>query len=199
VGGDYYDYFLIDDARIAVVIADVSGHGVGAGIIAAMTKSALYLQVTKDPSPLQMMNSINDALTQITNKRTFVTCAYLLLDRRTMKLSYATAGHPPLLMKSAGQIRELATKNLALGVRRDISFTQDEVSISPGDSFLLYTDGISDATNRDGKVFGTRGVASVFRTTEFGAMLDQMIRVPLQFSGGEAKDDATVVCVEIPA
>ena len=201
VGGDYFDFLALDDGRIAVVIADVAGHGVGAGIIAAMTKSAFYLQVAKDPTPSQVMSSLNEALAQITDRKTFVTCAYLLCDPGSKTFQYATAGHPPLQVKSAAtaEIVELRTKNLALGVKRNVKFEEAKADFLPGDTFLLYTDGISESANQAGQSFGTEGIEHTLKVLGDSSLLcDQLINASRAFSGQtEFKDDATVVCLNI--
>ncbi len=164
VGGDYFDFVPLPGDRLAIVIADVSGHGVGAGIIAAMTKSALYLQLSIDPSPSMLLDRISAALAQVTNKKTFVTCAYLLIDRSGKSVRYATAGHPPVLMKHGanGKISELRTRNLPLGVKKEGQFEEGQISFGPGDSLLLYTDGITESGDRTGKQFEVDGLSRAF-------------------------------------
>ena len=200
VGGDYFDFLDLGGGKVAVVIADVAGHGVGAGIIAAMTKSALYLQTAKDPAPSQIMSSLNEALAQITDRKTFVTCAYMLVSLTDRSLQFATAGHPGVLKKStSGDISELRTKNLALGVKQGVKFEEAHLDLAAGDTFLLYTDGISESTNPGGQAFGTEGIADALKAgVDHSQLCDQLILASRTFSGvKEFKDDATVVCVSI--
>ena len=156
VGGDYFDVIRLGDSRIAIVIADVTGHGVGAGILSSMTKSALRLQLRHDPSPVKVFENLNSTIYDLSNERTFVTCAYLLLDNATKELRYSTAGHPPIFYLRNGEDHPslLRTPNPGLGMRQDGSFSEGKLNFNAGDRFLLYTDGVTEAMNRSQEQFG---------------------------------------------
>ena len=101
VGGDFFDMHVLPDGRLLLFLADVAGHGVGAGILAAMTKSAVYLQASIDPSPGLVLAALNRTLRDLSDRRMFVTAACVLLDGGSRRIQVATAGHPPILIRSS--------------------------------------------------------------------------------------------------
>lgn len=156
VGGDFFDIIRLSDDTIAVAIADVTGHGVGAGILGAMTKSALRSELSHNADPASVLRTVNATLVQLSDQKTFVTFAYALIDRRTRTIAYATAGHPPLLFvpNGAGGAEPLRTVNLALGLRKDAAFATGERTFEAGDVLVLFTDGIVEAADSRGEEFG---------------------------------------------
>jgi len=198
VGGDYYDLVQLPGDSLAVIIADVSGHGVGAGIVAAMAKSAFYSQLNADPSPAAVLRNLNETLGQMIDEKTFVTCAYALLNRADRTVHVATAGHPPVLSmeKASRTITAHRTANVGLGIRRGMEFKEESFVFSPGDLLVFYTDGIIEAAKRNGEQFGIERVQEAMRN---GAadLCPRMIHTAQIFSGAkEFRDDATIVCVE---
>jgi hypothetical protein len=156
VGGDYFDYLELPDGRVAAVLADVAGHGVGAGILSAMTKSAFRSLVAADPSPVRLLGELNRALCQLVERNMFVTMAYMVIDPRTSTAQVATAGHPPVLHFRAddGVPAELRTPSMALGMIRATAFSGMTIAWAPGDVFLFYTDGVLEARDSDGGEYG---------------------------------------------
>ncbi len=155
VGGDFFDIIPLSEDRIAVAIADVTGHGVGAGILGAMTKSALRAQLIHGADPKDVLTTLNAALFQLSDQKTFVTFGYALIDRSARSVRYATAGHPPLLFRNArGSVEPLRTVNLALGLKQDAAFSTASLAFAAGDALILYTDGILEAANARGEEFG---------------------------------------------
>jgi serine phosphatase RsbU (regulator of sigma subunit) len=201
VGGDYFDIFQISEHQIAIVVADVAGHGVGAGILSAMTKSALRIQLQHDAAPARVLDNLNRALFGITGRTIFVTAGYLLLDAEKLTACIATAGHPPLLHRegSTGILRELRTASLGLGMHRNATFSTLCIPLSRGDSFLLYTDGITEATDPQGEQFGLERLQALFHTagSETSEVFCTNIVKSVQTftQGKELKDDITVVIV----
>jgi len=202
VGGDYFDMVQLPDGRLAVAIADVTGHGVGAGILSAMTKSALRSQLAHDASPHSVLENLNRTLYQVTQRNMFVTMAFLLLDRHAGTARIATAGHPSILFRRRdGSIRGLRTVNPGLGMRAQGSFSEQEVPFAPGDRFLLYTDGVTEAMNDAGEQFGDGRLGDVFATDQplsVDRMCPLVLESVLRFRGSDnLLDDATVVAVGI--
>ena len=199
VGGDFYDVIPLSDSLIAVIVADVSGHGVKAGIISAMTKSALYAQLQKNPAPSCVLVSVNETLVQLIDDESFVTAAYLVLDRKKKRGTFATAGHPPLLFRSGGSVEKLRTPNLALGMKRGVGYKERSFAFRRDDSFLLYTDGIVEVMNRKGEEFGyERLLRSWPADRSSREACDQIIAQAREFAGsGEFKDDVTLVSVNL--
>lgn len=201
VGGDYYDIVALPDGRIALAIADVTGHGVGAGILSAMTKSALRLQLVHEANPESVLLHLNQVIYEVSDKKTFVTFAYALISPSESQITLATAGHPPVIHR-AGRTRvitPLRSKNVALGMTRDVSFPGSiVVQYQAGDLLLLYTDGLLEVTNSSGEQFGehlhswfARAEGSPQEITE--GMLEEVRR----FSGHSAafEDDISLMCV----
>ena len=200
VGGDFFDIIRLRDDRLAVAIADVTGHGVGAGILGAMTKSALRAELVHDSSPLAVLTTVNAALVQLSDEKTFVTFAYALIDKSTKAIRYATAGHPPLflLRSRLGTIEQLRTVNLALGLRDDAAFATGEVPFEPDDLLVLYTDGILEAADPRGEEFGEqrlrRSIIEGPRDPRelFAALLKTLTR----FAGSSSfQDDVSILSI----
>jgi hypothetical protein len=203
VGGDYYDAIGISGTQVAVMIADVAGHGVGSGIVSAMTKSALHSQVLRDASPVAVLENLNMTLCRISGKKMFVTCAYVLLDRGESTMRIATAGHPPVLHRASapGALKVFRTDGMALGLKNDATYREVSVPMAPGDALLLYTDGVTEAMDAQGEQFGAQRLEEWFARAEhedpegISAGLLTAIR---GFSGpGALKDDVTVVAVSV--
>lgn len=202
VGGDYFDFVRITDDTVAFVAADVSGHGIGAGILSTMTKSALRTQVLHDPSPVALLNSLNAVLCQISDKKTFVTLGYVLIDRNTQHARIATAGHPPIILHSAqGDVLEFRTQSLGLGMQQQSRYAEISHPISAGDMLVMYTDGVIEATNNAGEQFSVERlrdtVASVAARNAREAT-EQIMSAVRNFTGREQfSDDATIVAIRI--
>ena len=204
VGGDYHDIVQTRAGQVAVAIADVTGHGVGAGILSAMTKSALHLQLEHEAAPDSVLTHLNRVLHEVSNEKTFVTFAYALIDPPRKMLHMATAGHPPILHRSAmsGVVTSFRSKNPALGIRRNVDFDHGEsMHYTPGDLLLLYTDGLLEATNGEGKQFGDELLREHFAKAagtpqQFLATLLSDLR---QFTArGEGfDDDVSLVCIRL--
>jgi hypothetical protein len=153
IGGDFFDMHVLPDGRLLLFLADVAGHGVGAGILAAMTKSAVYLQASVDPSPGRVLAALNRTLRDLSDRRMFVTAACVLLDGGSRRIQVATAGHPPILLRSPGGIAEIRTPSVGLGMKEDAVFDECEATIGKGDVVLLYSDGLVERTNREGEQY----------------------------------------------
>jgi len=202
VGGDIYDVVQVSENQIAFAVADVTGHGVGAGILSAMVKSALRLQLQHDPSPGAVLSQVNNTIYQLADEKTFVTFAYALIDQARKTVFLATAGHPPILHlgQQLPSVQWYRDSNLALGMRPNISFSFREIPLVSGDRFIMYTDGLLEAANSDGEQFGTDRLEEVALKSydsvdDFCTALASAVR---QFSGRETfEDDLTIVCAQM--
>lgn len=159
-GGDYYDFFQLGNGKYGVLIADVSGHGTPAAVLMAIVHAIAHLVPGGPHPPEHVMAFINRQLAQrYTNENgSFVTAFYGVFDEHTRVLTYANAGHPSPLWKRAGQsgVSELPSdrSGLPLGILDDAAFGRQHVELAPGDVLLLYTDGISEARNHEGEMYG---------------------------------------------
>jgi serine phosphatase RsbU (regulator of sigma subunit) len=202
VGGDYFDFLELPDGRLAVFTADVAGHGVGAGILGAMTKSAFRAHIVHDPAPSSMLKFLNVTLAGLVERKMFITAAYLLLEPARRSARIATAGHPPLLhIDGRGTVDELRTPSLALGMDRNCSFTELDVPCARGDRFLLYTDGVVESASGSGEQFGQSRLKDLL--TRGGDVppvqtCEAIVRETEVFRGKKgAVDDLTVVAVRV--
>jgi serine phosphatase RsbU (regulator of sigma subunit) len=155
VAGDFYDFILIDDKHIGVLIADVSGHGLPSALIASMLQVALTAQKAHAAEPAKVLSGLNQALFgKFTHN--FVTSAYLFIDLENNRMRYAGAGHPPVLQwrKSTGESTKLLENGLVLGMFSEAEYTALEFPLESNDRHVIFTDGILEASNPSGEEFG---------------------------------------------
>ena len=204
VAGDLFDFLVIDELHLGILIADVSGHGVPAALIASMMKIAISTQLPHAGDPGLVLTGINQAISG-KFKGQFVTAAYLYLDLAARRLRCATAGHPPVLLRSAsGAVASLSQNGLALGLRAKSQYTYMERAFQPGDRFLLYTDGLFEAHNAAGESFGEERLRSVFGQTDAAgpgqladAILENLSTWAGFAQGRPHEDDLTLVVADI--
>ena len=198
VAGDFYDFLVVDDRRVGLLIADVSGHGVPAALVASMVKVAIAAQAEHAHDPAKVMAGLNAVLSGKLQGQ-FVTAAYLFLDLEARKASYSAAGHPPLLHYRAAErsIQEVVENGLILGVMPFASYQSKELTLDPGDRFLLYTDGVIEANQR-GEEFGEERVKQIFLRPLSVQDICRSLGMEISaWSEGIAHDDVTIVAVGI--
>jgi phosphoserine phosphatase RsbU/P len=172
IGGDYFDYFWTQDA-VDIVIADVSGHSVGAALMMAETRSTLKAETSnliKNKSSLNnsaanILHVLNNLLYEDLNRaELFITMFYLKYDMTTGQLKYANAGHNRALLLRHGEntCEQLDAEGLILGINKDVAFEEKTVDLHKGDLVLLYTDGITEAQNGQGEFFGPARLCGLF-------------------------------------
>jgi phosphoserine phosphatase RsbU/P len=200
VAGDYYDFLEIDEHRLGVLVADVSGHGVPAALLASMVKVALASQQGRADRPAAVMAGLNASLFGRLAGQ-FVTAAYLFIDARAGVIRYAAAGHPPMLrlLRRTLDVREVEQNGFALGFSPDAGYDELEQPLEAGDRLLLYTDGLIEAGNGDDELFGIDRVktsiaaAAALRPEEAA---DALLAEMNAWSGQPAADDLTIVLVD---
>ena len=155
VAGDFYDFLSVDEMRVGILVADVTGHGVPAALIASMLKVAFAGQATHARDPVRVLTGLNRSLCGKFEEH-FVTAAYLFVDLEKGLLHYSAAGHPPLMLASgaAGNVREIEENGLMLGMFPEAAYSSVEIRVSPGNRCLLYTDGLFEAKNAAQEEFG---------------------------------------------
>jgi sigma-B regulation protein RsbU (phosphoserine phosphatase) len=203
VAGDFYDFIVVDEKHIGVLVADVSGHGMPAALIASMLKIALSAQAAHAAEPAQVLLGLNQALCGKFQHH-FVTAAYLYFDMQKRTLTYAGAGHPPLLLSGGPEgVRSIEENGLFLGKFSFATYTSVVVPLKAGDRVLLYTDGIPETTNPAGIEFGA-DCFKQFLETEQSASADQFAdRLLAELSRWSARgsedqdDDITIVAIHI--
>ena len=157
MGGDYYDYIPFGDGRLGIVCGDVMGKGLPASLIMAMARSLLHNAIAPGKSPGDVMAEVNDGLTRdLEGQRLpyFLTLALAVYDPADRGLTIAGGGHNPVLVSDAQGVREVPSRGAALGVRTGLQFPEDSLSLGPGATVALYTDGLTEARNPSGELYG---------------------------------------------
>ncbi len=198
VGGDFFDIIQLHDDQLVLAVADVTGHGVGAGILSAMAKSALHTEVVHNPSPTYILQNLNRTVYDLSKDQMFVTFAYLFIDRRSHQMYYATAGHPAVFLKrsTADTIESLRTANIGLGLKSEFPFSSGQASFQSGDRLLLYTDGVIEAMNKAGDQFGAQRLMTCLSGPEDSplAICRDIQNSVKEFTGSDAfQDDITLL------
>ena len=201
VGGDYYDFIALGEGQLGVAIADVSGKGVPASLIMATFRAALRTQVRNDFAIRQIVRKVNHLLWESTSDSQFVTAVYGVLDVQTGRFTYTNAGHnPPILVHFDGSVTELDVGGPALGVFEEARYEEAFVDIQRGESLVLYTDGVVESTDEEGREFGAkRLVQTVTVARELSAFktVRSIMDATRAFSGTDSfADDFTVVVVK---
>jgi sigma-B regulation protein RsbU (phosphoserine phosphatase) len=164
VAGDFYDFIQIDDKHIGILIADVSGHGLPSALIASMLQVALSGQAGHATEPAKVLLGLNRALCGKFTQN-FVTATYVYVDLENNQMRYAGAGHPPMLQwrNSTGKTAQILENGLFLGMFAEASYEALEFPLEPGDRYVLYTDGILEATNSAQEQFGADRLMSFIK------------------------------------
>jgi len=155
VGGDFYDFFLIDETHLAVVIADVSGKGVPAALFMVIAKTLIKNNAQYGKAPKEIFETVNNQLCEGNEAGMFVTAFMGILEIGTGKFTYVNAGHnPPVIKKSEGNYEWLVTKpGFVLAGMEGMRYRQDEIVLEQGDTLYMYTDGVTEATNAENELF----------------------------------------------
>ncbi|MGU3494998.1 SpoIIE family protein phosphatase [Xanthobacteraceae bacterium A53D] len=165
VGGDFYDYFLIDEATLGFVVADVSGKGVPAALFMAISRTLLRSTALFERSPASSVRRLNDLLAQENEQMLFVTLFYGVIDLESGKVSYVNAGHnPPYRITQANDVTMVpTTRGMAVAVMEGFVYEEGELTLAPGDSLFLYTDGVTEAFDIDEEVYGDARLADLLK------------------------------------
>jgi hypothetical protein len=156
IGGDYFDFLKVASGEIGIAFGDVSGHGLTSGIVMAMAKSALLVQVDYDPAPRAVLDVLNEIVIKTAPRRTMMTFFFGLLDPRAQTLRFSSAGHldPYVYRVATGKMEALSSWGFPLGVRRRDPFREHTVEFTAGDRLVLYSDGLIECVDDDGEPFG---------------------------------------------
>ncbi|HEY7216080.1 MAG TPA: PP2C family protein-serine/threonine phosphatase, partial [Thermoanaerobaculia bacterium] len=202
VAGDFYDFLPGEGRRVGIVIADVSGHGVPAALVASMLKVAVAAQAVHAESPAKVLAGINQIFHgKLRNQ--FITALYLFLDLEAGRLKAASAGHPrPLLCRRKGEVEELPLGGTVLGRLRRAAYEEVAVDLAAGDRLLLFTDGIPEALGSGGEAFGDERLqAFLARRSALSAeaIAEDLLQEVAAWRGQATAfdDDLTLVAVEI--
>jgi sigma-B regulation protein RsbU (phosphoserine phosphatase) len=202
VAGDFYDFVRIDERRFGVLVADVSGHGVPAALIASMLKMAFATHSSDAADPAQLLAKLNGAMCGKFSAH-FVTAVYAVIDMERGTITYSGAAHPPILLGRNGSTQELAENGLMLGAFPFAQYANASVPLGAGDRLLLYTDGLVEASNARQEEFG----AERLRSTLDGGSAAQIVARVFESvgawsgltNGRSQEDDLTAVAISVRA
>jgi serine phosphatase RsbU (regulator of sigma subunit) len=194
VGGDFYDFFLIDGHRLGVVLGDVSGKGVPSALFMAVTVTQIKTAALEGVPPERCMQVVNKALVRDKASSMFATCFYGILDLRTGQFDYCNAGHnPPYHLAATGQVTPLPLAGgPPLGLFDMLPYTPARLQLSPGDAIFIYTDGVPEATdNTEADFTDERLIAALEAHYGLGcpALLDEIHRQVVAFTAGAPQSD----------
>ncbi len=200
MGGDYYDYIPFPDGRLGIVCGDVMGKGLAAALIMAMARSLLHTAIETNKSAGAILAEVNDGLTRdLESQRLpyFLTMTLAVYDPRDRVITLAGGGHNPVFIVGSGGLREIPSRGAALGVRTGLTFEEDVLRAEPGELFALYTDGLTEARDRDGKLYGMGRLKSALAANHEHAADDTLAAMWEDVAdfrdNAPATDDATLL------
>jgi serine phosphatase RsbU (regulator of sigma subunit) len=196
VGGDFYDFLELSNGRLGLVVGDATGHGMPAALVMSTTRGMLRAVVQSSESPGEVLARVNEALVAEIPPSTFVTCFYGVLDPESGRLRYANAGHNLPCRRHDGQAEELMARGMPLGLMPGMGYEEKEIELETGESVLFYSDGLVEAHDPEGEMFGfprlRRLVAE--HDAEEGSLADFLVEELHSFvgEGWEQEDDITL-------
>jgi serine phosphatase RsbU (regulator of sigma subunit)/predicted ester cyclase len=198
VGGDFYDFHLLSDDRVGLVIGDATGKGVPAALVMSTTCGMLQAvaRAMDSSSPGEVLAQVNEALVARIPQNMFVTCFYAILDPHSASLSYANAGHDLPYLQRRGEAEELRARGMPLGLMPGMGYEEKEIVLDCGEAALFYSDGLVEAHDPKGEMFGfPRLRALIAGGGEEGALGDFLMRELYSFvgEGWEQEDDITLL------
>ena len=203
VGGDFYDFFLVDDDHLAMVMADVSGKGVPAAMFMMISKTLIKSATQSGLSPKAVLEKVNNQLCENNDAEMFVTVWLGILEISTGKMICANAGHEyPVIMRKDGEFELYKDKHgFVLAGMEDIRYKEYELEMNAGDRLFVYTDGVPEAINLSNTLYGTDRMVAALNTAKTGScsQLLEAVHQDVKSFAGEAEqfDDITMLCLEI--
>ena len=198
VGGDYYDFLDLGQARLSLVLADIAGKGIAAALLMANLQANLRSQcATAVEQPEQLLRSVNRLFYENTADNAYATLFYSEFDDRTRRLRYANCGHlPGLVVENDGTVKRLSSTATVLGLFPEWQCGTAELQLSPGDLFAIYTDGITEALNQRDEEFGEERLLDVMRRARDLSphrIVSEVFEEVRRFSGDQQRDDVTLI------
>lgn len=165
IGGDFFDCYKIDDSKVAFLIADVTGHGIPAALTMTMAKMLFSIYVLRFDSTSQLLSEINKKMRSVLLDTQYITAFYFIYDKQESVLKYTNAGHTRALFyrSSEGKILGLDTFGFFVGISDNTEYEEKKIKVQKGDRLIIYTDGITETKNMDGKEFGEIGLAKFIK------------------------------------
>jgi sigma-B regulation protein RsbU (phosphoserine phosphatase) len=201
IGGDYYDFIPIDADRLGVVIADVSGKGISASLLMASLRAALLAEVRPDYTLERLASRLSDFVYASSGPSSFITFFFGEVDRRTSEMRYVNAGHnPPFILDRDGGKRDLESTGFPLGMFAGAAYEAQTAHLAPGELAVVFTDGIPEGQNEQGREYGDGRLAAIVRESRAlsaGDICRKVLGDVQGFaSGTEPCDDITLIVVK---
>ena len=202
VGGDFYDFFRIDDDRIALVIGDVCGKGIPAALFMVLSQTIIRSKASQCASAAECMTETNRLLSSYSVESMFVTVFYVIYNTKTGHVTYCNAGHnPPHILRADGTVEKLPkTKNVIVGVYDGVKYKEDTLQLEHGDTLVMFTDGVTEARNQAREEFGTERLnymLSGLANTNCRQMVETVKAGLATFvDGAEQHDDITMLVIK---
>jgi len=199
VSGDFYDFIQFPDGKLGIVIGDVTDKGVPAAMVMATTRSVLRANAEQYVSPGKVLKRTNEQLVPDIPRNMFVTCMYVILDPSTGEVTYANAGHNLPYKNCPEGICELRATGMPLGLMLEMEYEEKQDRIEEGESVILYSDGLIEAHNPHGEMFGNSRLINILSKNKGGEQSISLLLAELtHFTGNdwEQEDDVTFVTIE---
>jgi serine phosphatase RsbU (regulator of sigma subunit) len=200
VGGDFYDFLQLENGRLGLVVGDATGKGVPAALVMSTTCGMLRaVTQASNYSPGEVLGRVNEALFARIPANMFVTCFYAILDPQSGTLNFANAGHDLPYVRRSGDADELMARGMPLGLMPGMAYEEKGITLGAGDRALFYSDGLVEAHNPEGEMFGfSRLRALVAEHAEGEALVDFLMKELYSFTGErwEQEDDITLVTLQ---
>ena len=203
IGGDFYDFFLIDEDNLAIVIADISGKGIPSALFMSITKTLIKNNACLGKSPAEVFKTVNNALCENNNSAMFVTAFMAYYNTSSGNLIYANAGHNPPYIKKSGKDYEIMKIEpcLVLGCIEDIEYKEGTITLESGDNIFLYTDGITEAMNPKRELFSETRLHDTlqkYREKQPKELINAIKHeIDVFVEGEEQADDITMLALKI--
>ncbi len=202
VGGDFFNYFALDDGRLALLVGDVSGKGVGAALLMANIQATLRAKLQLEADLARLMDSVDHEIAANTPPEVYVTLFVGVLDAAGRELRFVNAGHnPQFLLRAGGGLERLGSTGLPIGLLPGHGFGERRVQVGPGDLLFLYTDGAIEAPNESGEFFDADRLEHALLDASALGVVDLLVRVETalrEFRGGaQPADDATMMALRL--
>ncbi len=202
VGGDLYDFFFIDKYRLGVVIGDVSGKGIAAALLMAVTKTLLKATAYKGMPADSVLSEVNNILVDESPSNMFVTVFYGILDTRSGALEYCNGGHnPPYLISSDENVKQIENiGGLMVGAMKDVPYESNVIMLKPGESVVFYTDGVTEAFNKEEEEFQEARLSQILTkkiSLNVNEIVEDVFKNVQEFTNGvEQSDDITCLTLK---
>lgn len=204
VGGDFYDFYFLNEDHFCFVVGDISGKGVSAALMMAVCKALIKSKARVSLSTAQILTEVNNDMAKDNNNYMFATVFIAILNTKTQTLSYSNAGHPPSLLKKANGGTELLgdLHGPVIGAMEGLNYKETQIQLSGDDAIFAYTDGITEAHNPQEELFSTERLVNVFDQHDFNTnslsdLLEHVLEEVRLFEAGNKQfDDITAICIK---